>query len=67
MRSRSLGWSGWLGSTLSFSRQSAEIVNTDGVEIVRQNFGLGPDGGATRVELDLTQERYYLEVRRSGS
>lgn len=56
-----------LGSTLSFSRQSAEIVNTDGVEIVRQNFGLDPDGGTTRVELDLTQERYYLEVRRAGS
>ena len=52
-----------LGSSLNFTRQSAALVNLENVEIIGQNFGFEPDGGVTSVELDLEQERYYLEIR----
>lgn len=52
-----------LGSTLDFTRQAAAVENTEGVEIVRQNLGLDLVSGVTSVELDLTGEHYYLEVR----
>ena len=52
-----------LGSALSFTRQSAEIVNTDGVEIVRQNYGFDLSSGVTRVELSPDEPRYYMEVK----
>lgn len=53
-----------LGSNLDFTAQTARAVNTEGVEIVRQNFGFDWDNGVDTVELDLDQEHYYLELRR---
>lgn len=55
-----------LGSTLSFSSQTARAVNTDQVEIVRQNYGFDWENGIAEVNLDPDTEHYYLEVRRKG-
>ena len=52
-----------LGSSLRFTRQTAALVNGEGVEIVRQNFGFDLAGGVSQVELDMGQEHYYLEIR----
>lgn len=54
-----------LGSTLSFSDQSATLIDHDLIEIVRQNFGFDLAAGIKTVELDPAAEHYYLEVRRS--
>lgn len=52
-----------LGSNLAFTRQTAALENTDGIEIVRQNLDFALESGVTSVELDPTQEHYYLEVK----
>lgn len=52
-----------LGSTLDFTAQSAALVNTDGVELGRQNLGFDLENGVTEAPLDLGQEHYYLEIR----
>lgn len=54
-----------LGTNLNFTAQSAKVVNTENVEIVRQNFGFDLANGVNTVTLDPAEERYYLEVRRS--
>lgn len=54
-----------LGTNLSFTAQTAKAVNTDGVEIVRQNFGFDWENGVDTVTLDPSTEHYYLEVRQS--
>lgn len=52
-----------LGSTLVFTAQTAAVVNTDTIEIVRQNLGFDLAAGAAEVSLDLTQAHWYLEIR----
>ena len=52
-----------LGSSLTFTRQSAALVNTENVELTGQNFGFDLEGGVSAVELDLEQEHCYLEIR----
>ena len=52
-----------LGSTLSFTAQSAALKNTDGIELLDQNFGFDLEQGITEVSLDPNQEHYYLEIR----
>lgn len=54
-----------LGSTLDFTAQAAKTVNTDGLEIVRQNYGFDWENGVNEVTLDPSVEHYYLEVRRA--
>ncbi|MFI3250025.1 MAG: hypothetical protein R3Y07_03590 [Eubacteriales bacterium] len=51
-----------LGSTLTFTEQSASIQTHDIVEIVGQNFGFDVKNGITSVELDLEAPYYYLYV-----
>lgn len=53
-----------LGSDLDFTNQTATTINTEGVEIVRQNFGFDWANGVDTVTLDPEVEHYYLEVRR---
>lgn len=53
-----------LGSSLDFTSQTARTVNTEDVEIVRQNYGFDWANGVNEVELDQSVEHYYLEVRR---
>lgn len=53
-----------LGTNLDFTAQTVKAVNTDGVEIVRQNFGFDWENGVDAVTLDPAAEHYYLEVRR---
>lgn len=52
-----------LGSTLKFAQQTADITNTDNIEIIRQNFGFDIDSGITHVVLDIKQDHYYIEIR----
>ena len=52
-----------LGSTLAFTRQTAAVENTEGVEIIRQSLGFDLEGGVTSVELDTAEEHCWLEVR----
>ena len=53
-----------LGSCLDFTAQTAALVNSDSIEILRQNFGFDLENGIKTVTLDPAQEHYYLEVRR---
>lgn len=53
-----------LGSSLTFTGQTASVSNTENIEILRHNFGFDLENEITKVELDLAQEHYYLEVRR---
>lgn len=52
-----------LGSALDFTGQTAALVNTDTIEIVRQNLGFDLENGVTEVAMDLTEPHYYLEIR----
>ena len=52
-----------LGTNLDFTSQTAKAVNTQNVEIVRQNFGFDWVNGVDTVTLDPAVEHYYLEVR----
>ena len=52
-----------LESTLEFTGQTAALVNTDTIEIVRQNLGFDLENGVTQVSLDLAEPHYYLEIR----
>lgn len=52
-----------LGSGLDFTAQTARTASTDGLEIVRQNFGFDWENGVDTVTLDPAVEHYYLEVR----
>ena len=54
-----------LGSSLIFTGQTASVSNTENIEILSQNLGFDLESGITRVELDLAQEHYYLEVRKA--
>ncbi len=52
-----------LGSSLDFTKQEASISNTEGIEIIRQNFGFDLENGITGVELDMNQEHYFMDIR----
>lgn len=52
-----------LGSILRFDRLEAELLATDNIKIVGQNYGFVLAKGITKVELDPTLERYYLQIK----
>lgn len=52
-----------LGSALTFTGQQAAVVNTEGIEIVREDFGFDLEQGITQVPLNLEQAHYMLEIR----
>ena len=54
-----------LGSNLACTGQRATVEDRGLIEIVRQNFGFDLENGVKTVDLDPTQEHYYLEVRGS--
>lgn len=54
-----------LGSTLAFTGQTASISNGEFIEILRQNFGFDLQKGVTKVELDLNEPHYYMEVKKA--
>lgn len=53
-----------LGSDLPFTAQYAALEGWQQVDIIRQNFGFDPELGVT--EVPLTEEHYYLEVRKKS-
>lgn len=55
-----------LGSNLRFEAQTAEVLGTDNIEIIRQNFGFDLQNGITQVSLEPAAERYYIDVRRAA-
>ena len=55
-----------LGSALDLTAQTAALVNTDGIELVRQNLGFDLENGVTKVSLEPAEEHYYLEIRPKG-
>ena len=52
-----------LGSNISFSAQTAEIMNCESVEITEQDFGFDPEKGITSVSLDMDKPHNYIVVR----
>ena len=52
-----------LGSTLTFDSTTARLLHPEAIVIERQNFGFDLGNGITEVALDMSTERYYLEVR----
>ncbi len=52
-----------LGSTLDFTARTAALVNTDGIELVRQNLGFDLENGVTEVSLEPGRAHCYLEIR----
>lgn len=52
-----------LGSTVNYTSQTAALKNTDGIELLDQNFGFDLNNGMTEVSLDSQQEYYYLVIR----
>lgn len=55
-----------LGSNLTCTRQSAILEDRGQIEIVRENFGFDLEENIRTVELDPTEEHYYLEVKRAA-
>lgn len=57
-----------LGSNLNFASQRVRLVNTDPVTIAEQgeaqNLGVNLNTGVLEAELDLTQERYFIDLER---
>ena len=52
-----------LGSTVNYTSQTAVLKNTDGIELLDQNFGFDLNNGMAEVSLDPQQEYYYLAIR----
>lgn len=50
-----------LGSSLDFTSQTAALVNTEHIQIIRQDLGL--EEGAAEAVLDPEHPHYYLEIR----
>ena len=53
-----------LGSTLTFTNQTASLLDHGLIEIVCQNFGFDLDADIKTVKLDPAVEHYYLEIKR---
>ncbi|MBR6259250.1 MAG: hypothetical protein IKR21_03475 [Oscillospiraceae bacterium] len=55
-----------LGSVLSFTKQTASVSNTEAIEIIRQSFGFDLENGVTKVELDMAEPHYYIDVQKKA-
>lgn len=53
-----------LASSFTFSKQTASITNSEFIEILGQNFGFDLENGITKVELDLKEEHYWMDIRK---
>ena len=51
-----------LGSNLTFTEQTASVSRTECIELVRDSFGFDLGAGVTRVQLDMEQAHYCLEI-----
>ena len=54
-----------LASPFTFTKQTASISNFDAIEILDQNFGFDLENGITEVELDLTEEHYWMDIKKT--
>ena len=52
-----------LGSSLTFTAQTASVSGMGEIELLDSSFGLDPDAGITRSQLDLTEEHHWLNIR----
>lgn len=55
-----------LGTNLLFIEMTAEIKNFEHIKIMRQNYGFDLSQGLTKVTLNPSLERYYIEIRPLG-
>lgn len=53
-----------LGSNLTFTDQTASITGYEEIEIISQNFGFDLANGITSVTLELTQDHYWMQIRK---
>ncbi len=51
-----------LDSNINFSEQNVHIKNHSGIDIVSSNLGFDLEGGVEKVAIDMSVERYYLDV-----
>lgn len=51
-----------LGSVLHFTEQTSSLTGWEHIEIKRQNFGFDLKRGITAVTLDISTQRYYMDV-----
>ena len=51
-----------LGSNLTFTEQTASVSHTELIGLVRDSFGFDLGAGVTRVQLDMEQAHYCLEI-----
>lgn len=51
-----------LGSNLTFTEQTASVSRTECIELVRDSFGFDLGAGVTRVQLDMEQAHYCMEI-----
>lgn len=56
-----------LGSVIPFTRESASLSGSEYIDIIRQNFGFDPEKGILRVDLDLNEPRYFIEVQKKDA
>lgn len=54
-----------LASSFTFTKQTASISNYDSIEILGQNFGFDLENGITEVELDLKEEHYWMDIKKT--
>ena len=54
-----------LGSNLVFAEQTVSTVNTEGAELVENNFGFDWEQGITEVTLDPAVQHYWMKVKKS--
>lgn len=54
-----------LASPFTFTKQTASLTNSEFIEIIDQNFGFDLEHGITEVELDLQEEHYWMDVRKT--
>lgn len=55
-----------LGSNLIFNSISAEIIGTERIEIVRNNFGFDANSVINNVNLNMEEQHFYIEVRNAS-
>lgn len=55
-----------LGSSITFTEQTASVSNIEDLEIINQNFGFDFENGILSVTLNPETEHYYMDLRKKS-
>lgn len=55
-----------IGSSLNFLSLEAKVINTEQIEMVRNNYGFSLEKGITEVSVTEPEPHYYMEVKRKN-